>query len=48
MDDKWKMSKRGRGLVLTYQQEGSDVGDLVKLHEKSQRLLVVAAILAVH
>lgn len=45
---KGRISKQGRGLVLTYQQEGSDVGDLVELHEKSQRLLVVAAILAVH
>lgn len=45
---KGRISKQGRGLVLTYQQEGSDVRDLVELHEKSQRLLVVAAILAVH
>lgn len=33
---------------LTYQKEGPDVGDLVKLHQESQGFLVVAAILTIH
>lgn len=34
--------------VASYQQVGPDVGDLVQLHEESQSLLVVTAVLAVH
>lgn len=33
---------------MSHQEEGSDGGDLVQLHQKSQSLLVVAAVLAVH
>lgn len=33
--------------AATHQQKGSDVGDLVELHEQPQCLFVVAAVLAV-
>jgi len=37
-----------KGAVATYQQEGPDVGYFVELHEKSQSLLVVTAVLTIH
>lgn len=34
--------------MVAHQQEGPDVGDLVQLHEESQSLLMVTAVLAIH
>lgn len=34
--------------MLSHQQEGPDVGDLVQLHEEPQSLLMVTAVLAVY
>lgn len=43
-----RQDKQRRRAVVAYQQEGPDVGDLVKLHEKPKSLLMVTAVLAVH
>lgn len=47
-EEKGKISRAGGGAERTYQQEGPDVGDFVELHEESQSLLMVTAVLAVH